>query len=256
MHSQIVTIARMQGLTPNDSEPSIYMNKAVIEAFKLSDKVLGSIASFSIEGFLFRVRVAAFLDESNECTMYFSNAALRLLRIKENSSYLVTYHSNRRCFAFGYRKNIKQASFAADDGERSVSLLDWYEPEKTPAPVGLRLRVLAMTLDLAILGLCLGEIYTTFSYISTLIIGLLIIWLYFALLESSWMQATIGKYVFGMRVTDIYQRRISFVTASGRFVARIVTPVALIRNLIVRRHETMHVFHDLVTGCAVVKRQR
>jgi uncharacterized RDD family membrane protein YckC len=44
-------------------------------------------------------------------------------------------------------------------------------------------------------------------------------WLYWALCESSAWQATIGKKVLGLTVTDLEGRRISFGRASGRFWA-------------------------------------
>jgi len=41
-------------------------------------------------------------------------------------------------------------------------------------------------------------------------------WLYFALLESSSLQATLGKQVLGIVVTDLYGRRVSFARATAR----------------------------------------
>ena len=55
----------------------------------------------------------------------------------------------------------------------------------------------------------IGIILTTIAY-----------WLYFALMESSSMQATLGKKVFSMIVTDEHGRRISFKTASLRFLVK------------------------------------
>ena len=40
-------------------------------------------------------------------------------------------------------------------------------------------------------------------------------WLYEAFMESSSYQATIGKMIFGMKVTDLYGNRISFERATG-----------------------------------------
>jgi uncharacterized RDD family membrane protein YckC len=50
-------------------------------------------------------------------------------------------------------------------------------------------------------------------------IGAVASWLYWALCESSGWQATLGKKVLGLTVTDLEGRRISFGRASGRFWA-------------------------------------
>jgi uncharacterized RDD family membrane protein YckC len=46
----------------------------------------------------------------------------------------------------------------------------------------------------------------------------MVYWLYFASLESSVWQATIGKRILGLYVTDMKGQRISFARASGRFL--------------------------------------
>ena len=49
-------------------------------------------------------------------------------------------------------------------------------------------------------------------------------WLYFAILESSTWQATIGKRLFNIRVTDLHGRQISFARATGRHFGRMFPP--------------------------------
>ena len=48
-------------------------------------------------------------------------------------------------------------------------------------------------------------------------------WLYFAAFESSRWQATPGKKVLGLRVTDLEGRRLSFIRASGRYFGKIIS---------------------------------
>jgi uncharacterized RDD family membrane protein YckC len=57
------------------------------------------------------------------------------------------------------------------------------------------------------------------------ILGIAVIgtWLYYALLESSSWQATLGKRALGLEVTDLAGYRISFGRASGRYFAKFVT---------------------------------
>src|SRR5437870_2731225 len=42
-------------------------------------------------------------------------------------------------------------------------------------------------------------------------------WLYFALMESSSSQATLGKMALGIRVTDVNGQRLTFGRATGRY---------------------------------------
>lgn len=52
---------------------------------------------------------------------------------------------------------------------------------------------------------------------------LIIIWLYYALLESSPWQASLGKRIMGLKVVDKRGRRLSFGKATKRLLSRLVT---------------------------------
>lgn len=52
-------------------------------------------------------------------------------------------------------------------------------------------------------------------------------WLYEAFMESSSYQATLGKMIFGMKVTDLNGNRISFARATGRHFAKIISALLL-----------------------------
>ena len=54
------------------------------------------------------------------------------------------------------------------------------------------------------------------------------VWLYFALMESSSKQATLGKMMIGVIVTDTDGNRISFGRASGRYFGKYVSMITLI----------------------------
>jgi uncharacterized RDD family membrane protein YckC len=58
-------------------------------------------------------------------------------------------------------------------------------------------------------------------------IMLLVSWIYCAALESSEHQATLGKLVLGIKVTDLYGKRISFGRATGRHFANIFSGLTL-----------------------------
>lgn len=84
--------------------------------------------------------------------------------------------------------------------------------------------------------------------------GWIVTWLYFALLESSSRQATIGKGIMGLKVTDLNGRRLSFGKASGRFFAKILSWMTLLIGFFMAFFtEKKQALHDLITGCLVVE---
>lgn len=54
------------------------------------------------------------------------------------------------------------------------------------------------------------------------ILGIIINWLYFALLESSSIQGTFGKKILGIAVTDTHGNKISFGRATARYFAKVI----------------------------------
>ena len=77
-------------------------------------------------------------------------------------------------------------------------------------------------------------------------------WIYEALMESSTYQATLGKMIFGMKVTDLYGNRISFARATGRHFAKIVSFLALcIGFIMVGFTERKQGLHDMIAGTLV-----
>ena len=76
------------------------------------------------------------------------------------------------------------------------------------------------------------------------------LWLYFAVMESSRLQATLGKLVFRLRVCDYYCRRISFPRALLRYFVRAVLGVSL---YVMMWTHSMQGLHDLVTKTLVLE---
>ncbi len=80
-------------------------------------------------------------------------------------------------------------------------------------------------------------------------------WLYFALLESSPWQATLGKKALGLLVTDLAGRRVSFARASGRYFGKIVSAIILfIGFLMAGFTEKKQALHDILAGCLVIRK--
>ncbi len=77
-------------------------------------------------------------------------------------------------------------------------------------------------------------------------------WLYEAFMESSSYQATLGKMIFGMKVTDLNGNRISFERATGRHFAKWLSAMILfIGYIMVGFTERKQGLHDLLAGTLV-----
>ncbi len=83
--------------------------------------------------------------------------------------------------------------------------------------------------------------------------GLLVGWLYYALMESSPRQATLGKMALGIIVTDLNGERVSFGRASGRFWAKLASVLTLLIGYIMAGFtQKKQALHDMIAGCVVV----
>jgi uncharacterized RDD family membrane protein YckC len=77
-------------------------------------------------------------------------------------------------------------------------------------------------------------------------------WLYEAFMLSSPYQATLGKMIFGMKVTDLYGNRISFARATGRHFAKWLSGMILgIGYIMVGFTERKQGLHDMLAGTLV-----
>ena len=82
-------------------------------------------------------------------------------------------------------------------------------------------------------------------------------WLYWAGMHSSAWQATLGKMALGLQVTDLQGERISFLRATGRYLAEILSALLLmIGYIMVAFHPRKQGLHDLIAGTLVVRPRR
>jgi uncharacterized RDD family membrane protein YckC len=138
---------------------------------------------------------------------------------------------------------------------------------------GFWLRFLALIIDSIILRLAvapIGMIFGGLGLAGTMIPGLphaglallgggltavLLLfgsWLYEALMESSSYQATLGKMILGMKVTDLQGNRISFGRATGRHFAKILSAmILLIGYIMAGLTERKQALHDMLAGTLV-----
>jgi uncharacterized RDD family membrane protein YckC len=80
-------------------------------------------------------------------------------------------------------------------------------------------------------------------------------WLYEAFMESSSYQGTLGKMIFGMKVTDLNGNRISFERATGRHFAKWLSAMILgIGYIMVGFTDRKQGLHDLLAGTLVLRK--
>ena len=81
-------------------------------------------------------------------------------------------------------------------------------------------------------------------------------WMYFALLESSPLQATLGKLALRMRVTDLAGDRVGFERATWRFFGKFVSALLLLGGFLMAAFSARRqALHDRMAGCLVVIRE-
>ena len=84
---------------------------------------------------------------------------------------------------------------------------------------------------------------------------LIITWCYYSGMESSPLQATLGKLLVGIYVTDLEENLITFGKATGRFFGKIISSLILtIGYWLAGFTEKKQALHDMLAGCLVLKK--
>lgn len=97
----------------------------------------------------------------------------------------------------------------------------------------------------------MGTFFAGFGFI--MVISLIITWTYFAMMESSSWQGTLGKRMLGIKVTDLAGNRISLGKATIRLVAKTCLSgwflIGYIMAFFTRRRQALH---DMIAGTLVL----
>jgi len=149
-------------------------------------------------------------------------------------------------------------------------------PSQPVAYAGFWLRLVAYIIDAIILGMAgviaffplfranihafttqnPWEVYTSMSrpLFAIRLLALMLGWIYYASMESSSWQATLGKKILGLKVTDLTGNRITFARASGRFFGKILSGMILgIGFLMAGFTARKQALHDILAGCLVLR---
>jgi uncharacterized RDD family membrane protein YckC len=93
-------------------------------------------------------------------------------------------------------------------------------------------------------------------FVLVVIVGVCATWLYHALMESSSWQATVGKKVLDLVVTDMEGKRVSFGRSTGRHFAKIITnmiPLG-IGYILAGFTERKQAVHDMISSCLILRK--
>jgi len=135
---------------------------------------------------------------------------------------------------------------------------------------GFWIRFLASIIDSLILGplsfvlgfLIWASVLSSDNFIQILLydlVGSLILifisLFYFSLLESSSLQGTIGKLAVGIKVIDLKGKRISFLRAVGRYLAKYLSIlIFFIGFIMIAFTKKKQGLHDLIAETIVIKK--
>jgi len=163
-------------------------------------------------------------------------------------------------------------SWTPDQKEQLKKMLDGYEVEKEtkrPEYAGFWKRYFASIIDgllisvaEAIVGFLLANTIPQlvrgslwgFIPMPSGYVSFLMGWMYFALMESSPYQATVGKMAIGINVVDMNGNRVSFFRASNRFFAKTLSVLLLFIGYIMAGFtEKKQALHDIIARCLVVR---
>lgn len=155
---------------------------------------------------------------------------------------------------FPVRRPLPPARAPSTAGLPFDSSRSWELPASPRAYGGFWIRVGAYLIDTGVLLLPTIALELTLDTAGA-VLSLIVVWLYFAVMESSESQATLGKHVCGLAVTDTHGRRISFGRASGRYLGKFLSSLILgIGYLMVAFTSRKQGLHDLIAGTLVIRK--
>jgi uncharacterized RDD family membrane protein YckC len=115
-------------------------------------------------------------------------------------------------------------------------------------------RFVAIVIDAIILSLATGAVVTA-TFGTGVALGFVAPWLYEAVMMSAEWQATVGKRVMSIVVTDVHGKRMSFGRATGRHFAKYISAfllgIGFIMAAFTARRQALH---DMIAETLVIKR--
>jgi uncharacterized RDD family membrane protein YckC len=160
----------------------------------------------------------------------------------------------------------------------AAELTQHAEPPRPQARVvyaGFWLRAAAYVVDSILLGLTAGLLIigplmehaglspdnpwilltgSSRQVVAVQLLMIMVFWLYWATMESSPWQATLGKRIFGLVVVDLTGKRISFARATGRYFAKVLSSLFFIGFIMAAFTARKQALHDMLASTLVVSK--
>lgn len=141
--------------------------------------------------------------------------------------------------------------------------------EDNPKPIseGAVIRFLAIVLDvfcLAVIMNVLGAMLDGFYLINLMqearavgsILGIVLVFFYYPILESSRYQASIGKHLLSIKVVDEKGQQLTFGRALARFLASCIACMIVFIGVLMIAFTDKRGMHDMMTDTYVVKNKK
>ncbi len=117
-------------------------------------------------------------------------------------------------------------------------------------------RFFAFLIDAVVFVILFWVLAQLMDNASVSLVLLVIIWLYYALLESSPLQASVGKIIVGIKVVDRRGRRLTFWQATERIFSKLVTNVTFYFGFFIAAFDKKkRTLHDRISHSAVVSKR-
>jgi uncharacterized RDD family membrane protein YckC len=93
-------------------------------------------------------------------------------------------------------------------------------------------------------------------FLTQITLGQIIAWLYYALMETSKYQGTLGKMALGLIVTDMSGQPIGFGKATGRYFGKWISNLTIyIGYMMAGWTQQKQALHDIMAECLVLRKQ-
>jgi len=98
--------------------------------------------------------------------------------------------------------------------------------------------------------------YFSYNFYMTLILlGVITKWLYFVLMEASWLQGTLGKLILKIKVTNLEGNPITLKQANQRYWIKFISSIMLYVGYLPIFSKKRQSLHDKVAGTLIVKKK-
>lgn len=160
-----------------------------------------------------------------------------------------SYQADFKICPYCNKKETSTAPLRDNFGNyRERTLVKYFQYKQADFP----LRIAAMMIDFIILIIPIA-ILIYFTKGIGVLLSVIIGWAYYALLESSSLQGTIGKFALKIEVTDLEGQPINLLQATKRYFAHYLSILTFGAGFIILAfNDKKQAIHDLLADCMVL----